>query len=295
MKFHILILLGVIIFAPDLLCASNDSETSSYARELDSSDASVRAKAIENLGRFANNKIAWWKHPTEAGFRKIVDDVFPLIARGFRDKSEEVQEASLQALGEIETLKGAWDNANNQDPAYTIFKGDILRAVSNPNPQIRAAAYQIYGGCFGVSPETQALWIRAFSTEQDVDVRKSILKAMARDKSCSPDTLKFIIGELNDPQYTYDVGMTIVGHIKPPPMEALAILVRRFASSNDLGERDLLAQAIAIYGDRARQYLPVVQKMYSKETDPTAKQNLQTAIDSIENNRAGKGGATPAQ
>jgi hypothetical protein len=53
MKCHILILLGITIFALDIFGAADNSGTAPYARELDSPDALVCAKAIERLGRSA--------------------------------------------------------------------------------------------------------------------------------------------------------------------------------------------------------------------------------------------------
>ena len=116
---------------------------------------------------------------------------------------------------------------------------------------------------------------------------KNILIALLKGNSCTPETLKFVIGELNDPAYAYDLSVSILANVKPPPLEVLPIMVQKFAHSDDPGEREFLAQAMALYGNRAKTYLPVVQEMLSKETDPIARQNLQRAADSLKDSPKG--------
>ena len=123
--------------------------------------------------------------------------------------------------------------------------------MTDSDPEMRSAGYLAYAECFGASPELQKTWIKAFSAESDVDARKYILKALLEGNLCTPETLKFVIGELNDPAYSYDIGVSIMANVKPPPVEALPILVQKFAHSDDPGEREFLAQALALYGNRA--------------------------------------------
>ncbi len=281
MKKFAFSVLGIVSVLASGFAIGLADQAAAYMQQLENTDPSVRAGAIDNLTREIKKILPPWKHPTEATFDDIATNFFPVIARGMSDKNEGVREASLHALGVIATTRGAWKGFGHDKDVYAPLKTGITDGMSEADPTLRSGVYMLYAECFGTPPDVQEAWIRAFSSEANMDVKKGILRALLISNSCTPSTMRFVIGELNDPAYTYDVGASVVANIKPIPPEVLAILANRYANSPEPAERAFLGEAMQQAGSEAQSYIPLLQTMFAKETDPTAKENLRYAIKSI--------------
>jgi hypothetical protein len=216
------------------------------------------------------------------------DDDINLLIRGLADSEETVRAESLAGLWMITMTSHPANRQPRPDaPDLTHFAGAkeaLLRTLSDSNPEHRIAAANIYAATFPVTPDLENQWIAAFREEQS-DLRKQdLLTALLRSEARSPTAVAFVIEQMTNPKLAYDTAVALLAHVKPPPPEALPIMVAQFARSASAGKRSLLARSIELFGDDAKAYLPVLQEMLAQEKDDVVKRNLVRAITKLKPN-----------
>lgn len=290
MKLHLFLPITTRTFlvVAALAASAMGANDAPSADVLSNPDASARLESIKKVKAAVRTYVSKVGGPPGNSRYRLNDDDVNLLIRGLGDSSEAVRTESLRGLSLI-SLVGhpANGQARPGAPNLTHFpaaKEALLRTMSDSNAENRAAAARIYAAAFSVTPELENQWIAAFNMEQSDIKKQHLLIALLSSKTRSQSAVAFVLEQLKNPKLAYDTTTELLARIKPPPSEALPIMVAQFSRSADAGKRSLLARSMDLFGNDARVHLPVLQEMLAKEKDPVVKQNLALAIAKMQGN-----------
>jgi len=252
------------------------------AQMLKSPDASVRASAMSAIV----HAVAVTARPTSHGTEETVgNEIIPFLAQGLEDPDENVRSAAVGGLAMVAVstervlhpaLPGKLDLTS-----YEPVRDALIKAMSDTNESVRVGAIRTYALSFKTTPEIEQKWINQFHSDQSEQVKDLILDAIVVGQSYSPQAAQFVVSQLQDPARAYQAAKAILLEMKPPPMQALPLIVSKLTGATDKGEMDMYVRAVGAYGEKARQYLGLLKQLLAKETDPVVKGNLQATIERI--------------
>lgn len=260
-------------------------DTQRLALALQTGNISTRQLALENFANKVKHTLGPGTKPLPADVVSAINDAMPVLGQALGDPDAEVRKSALRplvyvAIREQAAIRGA-DPSQPDLTREQSIKNNLIKLMSDPDGgMVRAPATSIYAWSFKPTPELEQKWMSNFVTA-DQNERQAIMEALLAGGSPSPQALQFVLAKLRDPVVAPETASTIVACLKPPPPEALAIMVQEFANSGNQYNRSLLAQVIPKFGDTGKQYLPILREMRARETDAIAKSNLENAISQI--------------
>lgn len=294
MSTHFLLSLATIAFVLQDAEAQavGRTDTQQLAIALQSPDASQRHAALEGFAAKVSHALSPGNRAIPQQTVAAINEAMPLLGRALEDSNPEVRSSALGCLVHVAIRERAiTDGVRADRPDLTTepsIKQSLIKLMSDPDGDaVRAPATWIYGWSFQPTPELEQQWMSNF-TAGDGNESNAIFAALLGSNSPSTMAIQFALQKLKDPSAAPDATAAIISFLKPPPAEALPLLVEQFANSDQPFRRSLLAQAIPKFGEAGRAYLPLLRQMLARETDPLVKQHLGQAISSLTDSSPGR-------
>jgi hypothetical protein len=248
-------------------------------------DATARLQAVQQIETGVREYVKTIPGSASTSPKRLDDGQINLLIRGLGDESKTVRAECLRALSLILLVAHPTNGQPRPGaPDLTRYPGAseaLLKTMADPDPDNRVAAIKIYARLFPVTPELERHWMTAFNEEQSGVRRRHLLTALISSKTRSKQAVNFVVTQLKNPERAYETAGIIMTHLRPPPADALPLMVAQLSRSSDPGARDLLARAVEFFGRDAKPYLPVLEQMLAEEKDPTVKENLVRAVDKL--------------
>ena len=282
--FLILLIAGLVInVAP---AADREPANKGPSPVVGGKDAESSLKLIKTKEARKSVRDFLSKPRAKAKVDHLSGDQVNVLVEGLSDSSTEVRIEALRGL----SLIAAANTGPGRPPlpglpdlgGFPAAREALLKLTTDSNPDIRVAAVHVYARTFSVTPELEARWLTLFNEDPSRERKEIILKALLGSRSPSKSVIDFAVEQLKNPRLAHSTAVTLLARIKPPPPEALAIIVAEFSRSDDPGKRDLLARSILSFGAEAKQFVPVLREMQANETDKTVKANLGRALSELE-------------
>lgn len=247
-------------------------------------ESSLKLKKTKEARTSVRNFLS--RRSSKAQIDPVSNEQVNVLIEGLSDSSAAVRIEALRGLSLIasaNTPAGRPPSPGLPDLAgFPAARDALLKLTSDSNPEIRAAAIDTYARTFPVTPELEARWLALFNEDPSEDRKQEIIKGLLSSRNPSKRVVDFAVEQLKNPKLAYSTTLTLLARIKPPPPEALAIIVAEFSRSGDPGKRDLLARSILSFGAEVKRFLPVLRDMQANETDKTVRNNLGRAITELE-------------
>ena len=252
-----------ILFTFSSSRAYSQIEVNSMNGKLESPDPVVRRSAAKELAV---------KEPEAVG-----NAILPLLEQGLQDEDGQVRSYSAAALYRIAWASGWTEelrrkhNVKTELVARPSLKPLLIKAISDPEEEVRENAIKALWLGFPPSPDVEASLTNRFSSEKSPQVRIAIVGALSEKRY--PSAREIVLKALEDPNS--DVrgwAAHALVQLRPLPPEALQKLVTRVETEQELFTKGKFVDAIGAYEEKALPYVAKLEAMLLTET------NLQIAF-----------------
>jgi HEAT repeat protein len=257
-----------------ILLALGSDQISAYQQRLGDPDPMVRLSAMKEIGKLSE------RSPEEVG-----NDAVPFLTKGLSDPDLKVRynavsniaAISVQTSPKLLPLKPGMIDLRS----YAPLKDALEKVLFDPDQETRQNALAAYENLFDFTPELQARLVAQFGAEKRGWNQELIAEALASSQSPSKPTVDFLINLLDDHRYSHRIAITWARIKGFPPPAAAPKLAELLEKTSDSSERQTFASVIGKYGEQARPYLGLIEKLRDKETDATTRSSLEVAAEAI--------------